>query len=494
MTCLRLRDIQKAISLVHANVSVSGGKRNQLSSHPDTMLERPPLFGVLAAVTQPMPLLARLVLGLTLLSGIAANSVAAERRPNIVMIVSDDHAWTDYSFMGHAQVKTPRLDQLASQSLTFTRGYVPSSLCCPSLVTMITGLYPHQHRITSNDPPLPVGKRGAAANQDPEYLAQRQQMIGFIDDIPTLPRTLASHGYMSLQTGKWWQGHFSRGGFTHGMSLGEPEKGGRHGDAGLEIGRKTMQPIYDFISEAQREQKPFFVWYAPLLPHDPHTPPERLLAKYRDQTPSLQVAKYWAMVEWFDETCGQLLDHLEQEQLAEDTIVVYLADNGWIQNPDAPRFAPRSKQSQYDGGLRTPIMIRWPGKIEPKKSPSLALSIDLAPTLLHAVGLQPTDAMKGIDLLDEQAVAARKTIFGECFTHHAVDIQRPETSLRWRWAINGNFKLIVPHLANEPSSEIELYDLAGDPFEKNNLASQEAPRVAELDRALDSWWQPIKSP
>ena len=132
--------------------------------------------------------------------------------------------------------------------------------------------------------------------------------------------------YLSLQTGKWWQGNFKRGGFTHGMT-----KGLRHGDEGLEIGRKTMQPIFDFISTAKSEQKPFMVWYAPMMPHDPHTPPERLLAKYRDKTPSLHVAKYWAMVEWFDETCGQLLDHLDQQGVADNTIVIYVTDNGWIQ-------------------------------------------------------------------------------------------------------------------------------------------------------------------
>lgn len=415
---------------------------------------------------------------------------AAERPPNIVMIVSDDHAWTDYSFLGHPQVQTPRLDELASQSLTFTRGYVPSSLCCPSLVTMITGLYPHQHKITSNDPPLPAGKTGAKARQDAGYQALRQRMIGFIDEVPTLPRLLAEHGYVSLQTGKWWQGHFSRGGFTHGMSQGDAEKGGRHGDAGLQIGRKTMQPIYDFIAEAERDQKPFFVWYAPMMPHDPHTPPERLLAKYRDKTSSLHVARYWAMVEWFDETCGQLLDHLDERGLAENTIVVYVTDNGWIQDPNAPRYAPRSKQSQYDTGLRTPIMIRWPGKISPQKSPSLAMSIDLAPTLLKAVGLEPTKGMQGIDLLDAEAVARRKQIYGECFTHNAVDIDVPATSLRWRWMIDGDTKLIVPHRANEPAAEVELYDLAEDPFEQDNLAAKEPERVAELTKRLDAWWKP----
>src|SRR5437667_348423 len=99
--------------------------------------------------------------------------------------------------------------------------------------------------------------------------------------------------------------------FTHGMT-----KGARHGDAGLTIGRQGLQPIYDFVADARRQQKPFFVWYAPFMPHTPHTPPDRLFQKYAAKTPSPHIARYWAMCEWFDETCGELLGHLERERLA----------------------------------------------------------------------------------------------------------------------------------------------------------------------------------
>src|SRR5690349_3406042 len=87
----------------------------------------------------------------------AAAQVVAAGPPNVILIVSDDQAWTDYSFMGHEHIRTPHLDQLAAQSLVFRRGYVPASLCCPSLASLITGQYPHQHKITSNDPPIPPG-------------------------------------------------------------------------------------------------------------------------------------------------------------------------------------------------------------------------------------------------------------------------------------------------------------------------------------------------
>jgi uncharacterized sulfatase len=225
-----------------------------------------------------------------------------------------------------------------------------------------------------------------------------------------------------------------------------------------------------------------------LLPHDPHTPPERLLKKYQDKTNSLHVAKYWAMVEWFDETCGELMNHIDQQGLRENTIFVYLADNGWIQSVDNQRYAPKSKQSQYDGGVRTPIMIRWPGKVKPQMRDELAMSIDIMPTLLKAVGLPAAKDMQGINLLDDQAVKTRKTIYGECFTHNAVDLQVPASSLRWRWAIEDHWKLILPAKQNEPDAPIELYDLKKDPFEENNLAAKESQRVTALSKKIDAWW------
>lgn len=409
----------------------------------------------------------------------------AEDRPNIVMIISDDHAWTDYGFMGHKIVQTPNIDRLAQSSLTFRRGYVTSSLCCPSLASIITGKYPHQHKITSNDPPVPAGMTNAAFNRSPEFQQGRERMNKHMEAVVTLPKLLKLNGYQSLQTGKWWQGDFTRGGFTDGMT-----KGGRHGDEGLVIGRKTMEPITTFLDKCLAAKSPFMVWYAPLLPHDPHTPPDRLLEKYKSKTDSIHIARYWAMIEWFDETVGQLLDSLKERGQLENTILVYVADNGWIQSPDNTRYAPKSKQSQYDGGLRTPIMVHWPKKIAAKMSDDLAQSIDLLPTLRSVLGLPIDKSLPGINLLDEAAVASRKTIFGECFTHNSNDLDLPEKSLRWRWVIDGNLKLIVPNLAVEPKAEVELYQLDSDPTEIQNLAASQSDKVTEIRKKLDRWWEP----
>ena len=411
--------------------------------------------------------------------------------PNVLLIVGDDQAWTDYGFMGHEHIQTPHLDKLARESLVFKHGYVPSSLCRASLATMITGLYPHQHGITSNDPPLPKGLKGAQVNKDPGYLKLRAEMVAIFERSPTLPKLLEKEGYISLQVGKWWEGNACRcGGFTEGLTHGDPAKGGRHGDEGLKIGREGLQPVFDFLDKAKKDNKPFFVWYAPMMPHSPHNPPERLLNHYKDKTKSIHVARYWAMCEWFDETIGDLLDKLDKNGQAKDTLVIYLHDNGWIQDPDSPNYAPRSKRSQYDGGVRTPILVRWPGHSRPGENEALAHSVDLAPTILAAAGLKPTKDMPGINLLDPHWVASRDAIFGEIFEHNAIDIHKPAANLQYRWIVEKNWKLIVPREPNVKDGKIELYDLAKDPFEKDNLAARNAEKVADLSRKLDAWWKP----
>ena len=398
---------------------------------------------------------------------------------NVVLIIGDDQGWQDFGFMGHPTIRTPNLDRLAAQSLVFTRGYVPSSLCRPSLATLATGLYPHQHFLTSNDPPagVPPAKRQAL----------REEQIQYIEKVPTLPRLLAQRGYLSLQTGKWWEGHWSRGGFTHGMTHGDPQRGGRHGDEGLRIGREGLEPIFQFVRDCGN--RPFFIWYAPFLPHEPHNPPKDLLNKYLPLTDSPHIAAYWAMCEWFDQTCGELINFLDRSGLGQRTLVVFVVDNGWIQNPQGRGFAPKSKRSPYDGGLRTPIMLRLPGVIEPYRDDQTPVSsVDIVPTILHLCGIPVPAEMPGINLLDRQALAKREAIFGATFTHDAVDVHRPASSLMYRWCIEGWWKLIVPHRANVPEDGLELYNLEHDPHEEKNLAEEKPEVVERLRRRIEGWW------
>lgn len=420
-----------------------------------------------------------------MLSGCAEKS--QKPLPNIVLILSDDQGWNDYGFMGHKQIETPNLDRLASESRVFTRGYVNSPLSGPSLSCIITGLHPHQNGVTSNDPPSNDPPNFHPATWPPERKQLREQIISNFSKLPNIPNELKKLGYSSLQTGKWWMNNYSTGGFTHGMTHGDLDKGARHGDEGLRIGRQTMQPIYDFI--ADQKDSPFFLWYAPILPHMPHTPPERLLNKYREKTDSEFIAAYWATCEWFDETCGALLNHLEEVGIAENTIVLYICDNGWIQLPDRRGHHERSKRSSYEGGIRTPIMVKWPGQVTPGiDETTLVNSIDLAPTILKACGLEPTKDIQGVDLLNVKALKKREAIFGASYTHDAVDIINPANSLINTYVIKGDWKLILPSGINNSGNNPELYNIIEDPEEKVNLAESNMEMYIHLKGLINDWW------
>lgn len=409
---------------------------------------------------------------LSLAACLLSSLTMAADRPNVVLILADDQAWTDYGFMGHKTIQTPHLDRLAQQSLVYTRGYVPTSLCRPSLMTLVTGQYPHQHGITGNDPPKGT-PRGA--------------MLKFVRETPTLPRILSLAGYRTFQSGKWWEGDPKvDGGFTHAMTHGDPQRGGRHGDIGLKIGREGMQPVFDFIDESS--DQPFFLWFAPMLPHQPHNPPERLLAKYRDKVESLHVAKYYAMCEWWDETCGQLLHYLDEKKLSENTLVIYTCDNGWIQQPNKATFDPRSKRAPYDAGVRTPILLRWPAKIEPQRIENATVStVDFAYTVAQACQIDPkvTQGMHQGNLLKPESFTQNDVIFGEIFEHDVADIDSPARSLMYRWVIAGEHKLIVP-----VTGRAQLFDLADDPHETTDLAGDKPEVVKKLTTQLDQWWKP----
>ena len=397
-------------------------------------------------------------------------------RPNVVLIISDDHAWTDYTFLGNEKIRSPHIDKLAAEGLTFTRGYVTTALCSPSLATMLTGLYTHQHGITGNDP-----VRGQ----------NRDLWLDRFFENPMLPKMLADAGYNTLHTGKYWMRQPSAAGFTH--DNGET---GRHGGKSLVIGRNTMKPIYDFIDDSKKDKKPFFVWYAPFLPHTPHNPPKRLLEKYSDVQPASK-AKYYAMVEWLDETCGDLMKNLKDKGVDDNTLVLYLADNGWNSF---------GKASPYENGIRTPIIARWPARIQPhKEEQHLASNIDIVPTILTACEVNVPCKMPGINLLDSKAVADRKEIFFNNFSHNMISATEPGKSLWTRSVIQGKWKLInyqdpLPkerpnaggHKRKYPNQNHELFDLRADPHESKDLTKAHPEVVEKLQVSIDSWWNPNK--
>ena len=422
-------------------------------------------------------------------------SLAAER-PNIVFILSDDQAWTDYGFMGHPEIKTPHLDKLADRSVVFGRGYVAAPLCRPSLASMATGIYPFEHGITGNDV---GGGRNQRAKLDVPVRAAFHQHPSFI-------KMLTANGYLTHQSGKWWEGSYQDGGFTHGMTHGDSKRDGRHGDVGLKIGREGLKPITDFVDMAVEKKKPFLLWYAPFLPHTPHNPPQRLLKKYSKPGRALDVARYYAMCEWFDETCGELLGAIEKRGLSDNTVVLYICDNGWAapsSNADDPNqklwgsYAKRSKSCPYENGIRTPIMVSWPAKVKPEDSPDFAHAIDLFPTIAAAAGIEAPEGLPGIDLLDEKARKGRKSVFGVCHASHNMTPGNPDGTLQYLWGIEGDWKLLLRYRGKDTTQyhklhvwdtePVRLYNLKDDPHEKNELTAEHPEIVQRMIKAIQAW-------
>lgn len=441
----------------------------------------------------------------------------AAERPNIVYIISDDQTWSDFGFMGNERVHTPNLDRLAAQSLRFPNAYLPTSVCRPSLVTLMTGLYPHQHLIHFNHGP-PGNSAYNHITTAEEYVRTRTPEFELIQRVPTLPRLLAEAGYRCLQTGKFWEGHWKNGGFTEGMTTftGPPATqtfggirklpGGEivalgNGDHGLAIGRETMEPIESFIVDCETEGTPWLVWYAPYLPHQPHDSPGRF---YELAAARRGVAKhelpYFAAIAQFDETVGRLIDFVEAKGDAANTIFVFVSDNGWAPSREPERTRPEefahtktSKRAPFDEGVRSPILIRWDGKVEPGTREELVSSIDIVPTLLKAVDLTASalEGMPGVDLLGD--LDPDRAVFGEIYPGDASVLGHPERDIAYRWVRKGDYKLIVTHGEKPWGGYLEgdaLFHVAEDPAEKRNLIDDPgtAARVKELRLLLDRWW------
>ncbi len=458
-------------------------------------------------------LAAVLVCGHALLVASAAPATETAHRPNVVYIISDDQAFGDYGFMGNRHVHTPNIDALAARSARYVNGYVPSSVCRPSLATMLTGLYPHQHGVYFNHPP--PGFRGLSQMPTAEaYYQARQAAVDHFKRFPTLPAILRKAGYVSFQAGKHWEGTYQDAAFDEGMTVNKPcfdQPWNRklpngewvahgNGDFGLIIGRKTMKPVFDFID--RNADQPFLLWYAPVLPHEPHDAP----AKYRKRfegnpnVPQHMVA-YYANIAWFDETVGQLLDYLDKEDLTKNTLFVYVCDNGWTTQTDSPKQAKRSKRSPFEDGIRTPILLRWDGVIRPATHEALVNSIDLVPTVLSALGIDCTSyQLPGIDLMPsargEQQLNADRPVFGEIYPGDATSLGKPEKDIAYRWIRHRSLKLIIPHpdesgkAWNRYVDRVTLFDLAADPNETTNLAADPpfADDVSRMQKLLDDWW------
>ena len=443
----------------------------------------------------------------------------AEAKPNVVVITADDMAWTDSSMAGSKYASTPNLKKLADGGAFFPRGYVPTPWSRASLMTLITGRYAHEHGITVDE----------RVTWGASYMA-KPSAITTVGRHDPLPKLLGKAGYLSFQSGRWFEGDAKSAGFTHG-TIGR----GAHSYDTPGIGEEGIKACTDFIDMATQEEKPFLLWYAPALPSFNYHArafkygldvevPERIrhnqrfilgngmqadYLKFQAPRTRNDLIQYYSLVEWFDAHCGQLIEHLEKRGLRENTLIVVQSANGWVSILRRGSYAPRTKGSPYDGGVRSPLIVSWPAKIKPVVSDALVSSVDLVPTILAATGATPPKkALPGTNLLPVMAGTADlddRAIFGEIYDRNIESAKNPERTLLARWVIHKQYKQIVPcdgegSYAGGGSDRLgrdhrlvdaQLFDLVRDPYEQTNVCGELPKVAASLRQKLDGWY-PLK--
>ncbi len=430
---------------------------------------------------------------LCVLLAVAGQSVSAELptagRPNIVLIVTDDLGYGDLASYGATDIRTPHLDRLAREGVRLTDFYANGAFCTPTRAALMTGRY--QQRFALEEP--------MGANPERDYTH------GLKPTGRSLPRLLQDAGYATALVGKWhlgWQEEFSPRahgfGYFFGFKSGYVDyyrhTPGRHSPIDHDLFENETpveadgQYLTDLITERavrfieEQAGQPFFIDVSHGAPHwpyqrpdDPSTAPDqaRHLGPLDDPTSSR--ADYVSMVERMDEGIGRILDTLDRLGLSDDTLVIFTNDNGgeWLSD-NLPLF--HYKGSVWEGGIRVPTILRWPGRIAAGSTSSLpAITMDLTATMLAAAGATPTAAarLEGIDLmpmLTGSAEAVPRTLFWRVLRPWQ---QKAARAGRWKLVVDGNRPL--------------LFDIASDVGERENLSARHPEVVRQLHARLEAW-------
>lgn len=442
-----------------------------------------------------------LAAGLTLLLG---GNLSAQDKPNIVVIVVDDLGYGDLSSYGATDLRSPNVDQLMKQGMRFDYAYANCPVCSPTRASIVTGRYPEIVGVPGVIRTHPHNNWG--------YLAK---------DAVTLPEMMKKAGYNTAMVGKWHLGleepnkpndrgfDFFKG--YLGDMMDDYYNHRRHGINYMRFNEKEIDPkghatdlftqwSIDYLEEQKSAEKPFFLYLCYNAPHTPIQPPADWLEKVKKRIPDNPVrAKLVALIEHMDDGIGKVLDALTENGLEKETLVIFTSDNGGQSNVGANNGNLRDgKQSMYEGGLRVPTCIRWPGKVAPETlSHQRIMSADIFPTLCEIVGVPVNHPIDGISL---NSLVQGKT---ETIPKRDLFFHRREGGDRYggmitNAVIRGDWKLV----RNSPFEPLELFNLKQDPQEKTNLAQKNRKKFRELSVALRAqiqrggsvpWQKPAKT-
>lgn len=432
---------------------------------------------------KPIGLVGLGIVALLCVRGGAQETAVEPTRPNFVVIIADDLGWNDSGPYGHAKIRTPNLDRLAREGMRFDRAFLTTSSCSPSRASILTGRYPHATGAPELHQPLPP----------------TQTLVS---------EMLRKAGYFTGAAGKWHLGGAVKPQFDTVLEGGGPSGCGN----------------WLKVLEERPKEKPFFLWLAAVDPHRPysigaadrpHRPEDAVVPPFLPDNEATRrdLAQYYDEIARMDGFIGRVLEELEKQQVARETFVLFLSDNG--------RPFPRCKTTLTDDGVRTPLLVRFPQQVKAGSTcGSVVSSVDIAPTLLELAKVEKPAALQGRSfarLLREPGAKGREYAFAEHNWHDYRAFERGVRSRRYTYIRNW-----LPELPGTPPADAvksptfqemrrlhaagkltpaqaavftaprvaeELYDLERDPHSLRNLATDTAHAevLARHRRALDRW-------
>ncbi|MDN3664014.1 sulfatase [Algibacter miyuki] len=451
--------------------------------------------------------------------------IEAQNKPNVVFILADDLGWSDVTLYGKTKLyETPNLERLAARGITYTRAYAASPLCSPTRASVLTGQTPARTGITAPTAHLGEVKLKATLQKNPApgNKAVMLESVSRLDNqLPTLGKQFKNAGYQTAHFGKWHLGKTPYSPLEHGFDVDIPHWPGP-GPAGSFVApwkypsfkeKYTKEHIEDRMADEAvswlrsiDKSVPFFMNYWQFSVHAPFDAKETLKKYYRtkvDLTDAQHSATYAAMIHSMDDAIGRLLDELDRLNLSENTIIVFTSDNGgnmyngvtdvlpngdeYVAPPTSNRPLRGGKATMFEGGVRVPTVISYPGITAPgTTSDALIQSTDFYPTLLHLAGLEmPKNyTVDGIDITE--TLKGKDVKREGIFTYFPHQPGVPDWLPTAMSVHSGDWKLIrLFHQGNNFKHDYLLYNLKWDVSEHNNLAKVYPEKVTELDKLIE---------
>lgn len=450
------------------------------------------------------------------------------KQPNVILIVADDLGWMDLGYTGSSFYETPNIDAMAASGMIFTDAYAASPVCSPTRSSIMSGKTPARTRNTdwfgAPQPGVKFPGWMGHKNRTLEPAAYKDFMA--LEEY-TIAEALRDNGYTTFLAGKWHLGHdekywpehqgfeINKGGFEMGHPPLNDEYDGYfspYGNPRLSDGPKGEYLPYRLVHETRKfikenKDKPFFVYYPFYLVHTPLQAREELIAKYQHKRDSLKLTDefidfgdrklrtnqsnvvYAAMVEAMDQVIGKIAKEVKESGIEDNTIIIFTADNGGLSTNSAPTSNLPLKGGKgwvYEGGIREPMFVVWPGVTESNSTCNEpVVTTDFYETIAEMSGIsqqeQVTDGKSLVPLLKQENGFERKALFWH-YPHYSPQGTTPASAIR-----SGDWKLVK----NYETQQVELYNLKNDIGETINLSEENIEMTQQLETELNEWLKEV---